>query len=446
MTVTRAHLIDALASGEAPPASWRVGTEYETFVYVAANGARLPYQAEGGAGIRDLLEAAAEQEGWALDGASGRPIGAYDGNASITLEPGGQFELSGAPFGTIQEMADELHEHTARLRQLSERFGVRWLWAGMDPLSDLSMIPWMPKPRYGIMRAYLPTRGQLALQMMQATCTVQANLDFQDEVDMGFKLRVSSGLSSIVNALFANSPYRAGQATGWLSTRGHIWTATDPDRCGLPGWIFDGDLPTYDRYVDYALKVPLFFIVRDGEYLNCAGLPFEDFLSKGFQGHEAREEDWALHLSTLFPDVRVKAYLEMRSADCVPPHLLPALPALWKGVLYDADACNAAWDLVSGWTPNERQQHRADACRSAFSAPVPQARYETREVARELLKIARYGLDRLAVASSQSSESEFLEPLEQLVARGKSLARESLESLGRSPSLDALRRRYIWSP
>jgi len=328
------------------------------------------------------------------------------------------------------------------MEMLSRRLGVRWCWAGMDPLSALEQIPWMPKRRYGVMRKYLPTRGTLGIQMMKATCTVQANVDYQDETDMGHKLRTALGLSSIVTALFANSPLAAGTQTGRLSMRSHIWTHTDPDRCGLPPWAFDGHWPTYDRYVAYALSVPLFFIVRDGAYLDCAGLPFAEFMEKGFDGHEACIEDWHLHLSTLFPDVRAKTYLETRSADCVPPDLLPALPALWKGVLYDEDARGAAWDLVRGWSMDDRLSHRDAASRDALGAAVPGAAYATRDIALELIHIARYGLGRQAAAADHGDESVFLDPLQELAERGLCPALRTLEALGKNPGREAILTHY----
>ena len=440
----RGDLLDVMAGGESPREDWRVGTEYETFAFTRDGAGRLPYEAtDGGADVLSLLTRIHEDEdSWQPDRDGSFVVGLHGAGGSITLEPGGQFELSGRPFQTVHEMKAELDEHLRRLAHLSARLGVRWCWAGADPLSALDDIPWMPKRRYAVMRRYLPSRGSLALNMMKGTCTVQANVDYADEQDMGRKLRTALGLSSIVTALFANSPLSEGRPSGRLSSRSHVWTQTDPDRCGLPAWAFDGEWPTYERYLDYALSVPLFFLVREGAYLDCAGLPFRDLMKKGFQGHGARLEDWLLHLSTLFPDVRAKTYLETRSADCVPPALLPALPALWKGILYDDDARSAAWDLVRSWTMDQRIEHRDQAARHALGAPVPGASYGTRDLAVELLGVARYGLGRIATSSGHEDEGAYLDPLESMARAGRCPAVETLERLGESPGREAILAHY----
>lgn len=424
----RRQLVEHHASGERPAAEWRIGTEYEKIVVHRDDSARLPYLSDRGRpGIRTLLDELSGCCGWRPGYEGDAVIALYGRDASVTLEPGGQFELSGAPFQRIKEIVLELRRHEVELEHLSDSLPVTWLWAGMDPIWGLEEIPWMPKARYGIMREYLPTRGRLALWMMQATCTVQANLDYADEADMGRKLRASMGLSSLVTAMFANSPFQRLAPSGFKSYRAHIWEHTDPDRCGLLPWVFDGELPTYERYVDYALGVPLFFIVRDKRYLPCAGLPFEQLLAEGFQGHGATLDDWVLHLSTLFPEVRLKTYLEMRSADVVGPRLLPALPALWKGLMYDRTALDAAWDLVKRWSFEDRLAHRHAAAQQALAAPVPGASYPTRELALEVLEIARYGLARVADRDGYADEGPYLDPLEAEVAAGRCPADRSLD-------------------
>jgi glutamate--cysteine ligase len=313
---------------------------------------------------------------------------------------------------------------------------VRWAWAGHDPVHGVDAIGWMPKQRYVIMRDYLPTRGGLALTMMKATCTVQANVDFASEVDMGKKLRAGMALASVVTAMFANSPLRSGRPCGHKSFRAHIWTDTDPDRTGLLPWTLGATLPTYEQWVTYALDAPMFFFQRDDAYVACAGLPFRRFMTHGHQGYGATMADWELHLSTLFPEVRLKTYLEMRSADCVKPELIPALPALWKGILYDGTALDAAWDLVRAWSLEDRHAHRADTARLALAAPVPQKTYETVELAKELLDIAVHGLKSIAAEREHADESIHLAPLEQLTRSGRSPADETLAWYARTSARD----------
>ena len=426
-------LTDYIASGESPRGTWRVGTEYEKLV-LARDGHRLAYEDDGARpGIGRLLNDLGEAGGWEPMEEAGTVIGLRRDGASITLEPGGQFELSGAPFATIHETRQELDTHLADLRWLSEQHGVRWAWTGLDPVHAPEAIRWMPKARYGVMRSYLPTRGQLGLTMMQRTCTVQANLDFESEADMGRKLRVGMGLASVVTAMFANSPFDQGRPSQLKSFRAHVWTDTDPDRTGLRRWAVDEALASYERWVAFALDVPMFFFVRDGAYVPCAGLPFRRFLSHGHKGHQATMADWELHLSTLFPEVRLKTYLEMRSADCVAPELIPALPALWKGLLYDSSSLDAAWDLVRRWSFEERLAHQGDAARLALDAPVPGKRYKTADIAVELLDIALNGLQTLAAEGGYEDERCHLRPLELLTRRGRCPADETLAWASRTP-------------
>jgi glutamate--cysteine ligase len=426
-------LTDYIASGESPRGAWRVGTEYEKFA-LGRDGHRLAYEDQGARpGIARLLGDLGQHGGWGAIEEAGSVIGLVRDGASITLEPGGQFELSGAPFETIHETQKELETHLADLRWLSEQHGVRWAWAGLDPVHAPEAIRWMPKARYGVMRSYLPTRGELGLTMMQRTCTVQANLDFESEVDMGRKLRVGMGLASIVTAMFANSPFDQGRPCGMKSFRAHVWTDTDPDRTGLKRWAVDETLATYERWVEFALDVPMFFFMRDGTSIPSAGLPFRRFMSHGHQGHQATMADWELHLSTLFPEARLKTYLEMRSADCVAPELIPALPALWKGILYQGSSLDAAWDLVRRWSFEERLTHRHDAARLALDAPIPGKRYSTADVAVELLDIALAGLANLAKERGHEDERVHLRALELLTRRGRCPADESLAWMAKTP-------------
>ncbi|MCC6623002.1 MAG: glutamate--cysteine ligase [Deltaproteobacteria bacterium] len=425
------QLVAHHARGERPRADWKVGTEHEKFAFTFPDLRPLPYRGAGGApGIVDLLEAMKSCCGWQPQVDRGELIALASHEGSIALEPGGQVELSGQPHKTIHETREELDRHVAELERLSRAFPVRWLWIGAQPVHGLDDLGWMPKRRYGVMREYLPTRGRLARYMMQATSTVQANLDFADERDMGRKLRTAMGVSSIVTAMFANSPFttppegEGGKPGRFKTFRAHVWTDTDNDRSGLLPFVFEDAAPTYERYVRWALDVPMFFIVRDGEYLPARGLTFRQFWQRGFHdsGHRATMEDWELHVSTLFPDVRLKTYLETRTADCVQPGLIPALPALWKGVLYSDDTLDAAWDLVRRWSFDERVEHRHAVTRDALQAPIPRSSGTTADLANELLAIARAGLATQARDGGYADEWVHLAPLAQLTASGRAPA------------------------
>jgi glutamate--cysteine ligase len=427
-------LTDYLAAGGKPRDRWRVGTECEKLAVDAQSGQRLAYLPnQASAGILNLFESLIADHDWSPVG-SDEPIVALEkSGASITLEPGGQFELSGAPFSTIHEANAEFEAHHEELRHLSRQFRLRWLFTGADACSALNDVPWMPKPRYAVMRSYLPTRGNLGLHMMKKTCTIQANLDYADEIDMGRKLRASMGIASVVQALYANSPFERGEVSPYKTVRGHIWTDTDEDRAGLLPWVFEGELPSYEQWVRQALKVPMFAVVRDGVYHPANGLTFGAFMEHGFKGWEATFDDWTFHLSTLFFEVRVKTHLEVRSADCVPPQFQMSLPALYKGVLYHPGALEACLDLTAGWSFEERLAHRIEVTKSALDAPLPRVRYKTLDLARELLSIARTGLIEQALEGQHEDEAQYLLPVENLVASGRSLADASVEWFNATP-------------
>lgn len=415
------QLVEHHARGEKPRAAWRVGTEHEKFAF-SRTLEPLQYRGApgvaGSIGIVNLLEGMQNCCGWQPLVDRGELIALESKEGSIALEPGGQVELSGQARLTIHETKAELDRHVAELERLTDELGVRWMWLGAHPVHQPADLGWMPKRRYAVMREYLPTRGGLALHMMQATSTVQANLDYGDERDMGEKLRAAMGVSSIVTAMFANSPFQSGKPSGLKTFRASVWGDTDPDRSGLLPFVFAGDAPAYEQYVRWALDVPMFFIVRDGELLPARGLTFRGFWDHGFLGHRATMEDWELHLSTLFPDVRLKNYLETRTTDCVPPRLIPALPALWKGILYSDSAVAAAWDLTKRWTMGERQQHRLDVPRDALDAPIPGSRGKTLDLARELMSIAQGALAEQAKVGGHADEAIYLEPLNELLRRG----------------------------
>lgn len=433
-----AQLVAHHARGERPRTDWKVGTEHEKFAFTYPGLRPLPYRdPAGGPGIVNLLEAMQSCCGWQPQVDRGELIALASKEGSIALEPGGQVELSGQPCRTIHETRAELDRHVAELEHLSSEFPVRWLWLGAHPVHSLDDLGWMPKRRYAVMRDYLPTRGKMARYMMQATSTVQANLDYGDERDMGEKVRTAMGVSSIVTAMFANSPFPVAGYEGaapltpgrFKTFRAHVWTDTDNDRSGLLPFVFEGDAPTYERYAEWALDVPMFFIVRDQEYLPARGLTFRAFWKHGFHdtGHHATMEDWELHLSTLFPDVRLKTYLETRTADVVPPEYICALPALWKGILYRDDARAAAWDLVKRWSFLDRQEHRGAVTRDALQAPIVHSKGTTADLANELLAIARGSLTAQARDNDHPDEGVHLDALSALTSTGRAPADVILE-------------------
>ncbi len=400
-------LVGYLRKGEKPEPEWRVGTEHEKIGLYQHDHASVPF--EGPRGIAALLENVAETDGWRRIYEGPSIVALEKDGASITLEPGGQLELSGAPLRTIHETCSEFQNHLSLMKRVSEPFGIVWLGLGINPIHGVGQIPQMPKQRYRIMRSYLPTRGSLALDMMYATATVQANFDFESEADMAAKLRMALGITPIVSAIFANSGLSEGKANGYVSRRLLIWQHTDPDRSGLLPIAFEEGFG-YRDYVEWALDIPMFFVVREGRYEAGNGMTFRHFMTEGRSGERATLDDWARHLTTLFPEVRLKRVIEVRGADAVPPGLTCSLPALWKGLLYDAGARQAAWELVAGSSHEEREAARGDVARRGLAA-----RFGDRPVlalAKELAAISCEGLRRIAHAGRRDpDESSFLDPV-----------------------------------
>ncbi len=424
--VDKRQLVEYLEAGSKPPAAWRIGTEHEKFVFRRSDLRRVPY--DGPDGIAALLQAMM-RFGWKPVVESGNVIAlSNDARCSITLEPGGQFELSGAPLETLHQTCDEVHEHLRQVRAVCDELGLGMLGLGFDPKWRRDDIAWMPKARYRIMRDYMPKKGRLGLDMMLRTCTVQTNLDYQSEADMVKKFRVGLALQPVAVALFANSPFLEGRPSGYLSLRSQVWTDTDPDRCGTLPFVFEPGFG-FERYVDYMLDVPMYFVYRDGRYIDASGLSFRDFLAGRLAvlpGEIPRLGDLIDHLTTAFPEVRLKTFLEMRGADGGPWRRLCALPALWVGILYDQTALDAAWDLVRDWTAEEREAMRIDVPRRALATPL---RSRTlRDVALEMLDIAREGLHRRARRSSDGEdETHFLDSLFTIAASGRSPAEDLLD-------------------
>ncbi|MBW2495007.1 MAG: glutamate--cysteine ligase [Deltaproteobacteria bacterium] len=415
-------LVAFLRAGEKPPEAWRVGTEHEKIGLHAAELSPVDY--EGECGIGQLLQRIADRAGWEPIYEDGNVIALQHEGASITLEPGGQLELSGAPLRTIFETCAEFHAHLELVRSVSEPMGLVWLGLGIHPIHAAEQLPQMPKERYRIMRRYLPTRGSRALIMMFTTATVQANFDYQSETDMVEKVRTALAISPIVSAIFANSSLSEGKANGFISRRMHAWTDTDPDRCGMLPIAFESDFG-YRRYVDWALDVPMFFIVRKGRFEPAYDMTFRQFLENGRKGERATLADFDRHLTTLFPEVRVKQFIEVRCADAVPSRLTCSLPALWKGILYDATARAAAANLV------EAEQAEREAAAESVSRLGLAAHYAGRpilDLARELVEIARGGLERIGHAGpSAPDESAFLDPIFAQLALEKSPGQVVLE-------------------
>jgi glutamate--cysteine ligase len=398
-----------------PRERWRVGTEYEK-VGIDRNTAKaIPYF--GRRGVEFILRELIERYGWEPEEQDGHIIALERGNAQITLEPGGQIELSGEPCETIHCTYAEFTQHIRELLEVAEQLDIVFLGLGMQPVSRLEEIEWVPKKRYRIMAPYMLKVGTLGQRMMKQTATVQANIDYSDEKDAMAKFRTGMGLTPIIVAIFANSPISEGQVNGYRSFREHIWTDTDKSRAGLLKFAFLPDV-SFDHYVQYALDVPMYFIIRNGDYIDMTGVTFRQFLEQGRYGHHATIEDWNDHLTTLFPETRIKRYIEVRCADSQPPELMLAFPALIKGLFYDSDCLQAAWDLVKTWSWDERMQAYLDSHRDALAARI--RRYSLLDLAKELLQIAWEGLRRQKAVNSQGDdETIYLDALKTLLSQGK---------------------------
>lgn len=424
----RSELVDWIASGEKPRDTWRLGTEHEKIPFYTADASPVPY--DGGRGIRALLEGLQERTGWAPIIEGDHPIGLADevGGGAISLEPGGQFELSGAPLKTLHETARETAQHLSDAKAVGEGLGIGFLTLGMSPLWTRSQTPVMPKARYRIMTNYMPKVGSLGLDMMYRTSTVQVNMDYASEADMVKKLRVSLALQPIATAIFANSPFTDGKPNGYLSMRSNIWLDTDRDRTGMMAFAFEDGFG-YEAYVDWALDVPMYFVKRGSTYHDVAGASFRDlFAGKLAQlpGERATHSDWANHVSTLFPEVRLKRYLEMRGADVGNLEHIVALSAFWTGLLYDEAALDGAWDLVKSWSAEEREKLRADVPKQALNASI--AGRSAQDIAREALALARAGLQRRAYRDEAGrDETRHLAYAEEIVASGRTPAERMLD-------------------
>lgn len=422
---SKAQLVEFLEQGAKPPASWRIGTEHEKFGYHQDDLRPLEYGGERG--IRAMLTGL-QRFGWQAVNEGDNIIALQQAGASITLEPGGQFELSGAPLENLHQTCDEVHTHLAQVKEVAQEIDAGFLGLGFNPKWRREDIPVMPKGRYEIMMRYMPTRGSLGLDMMLRSATVQVNMDFASEADMVEKFRIGLALQPVVTALFANSPFSEGKANGFLSYRSHLWTDTDPDRTGMLPFVFEDGMG-YEAYVDYALDVPMYFVYRDGRYIDTAGQSFRDFMAgrlPALPGEFATMKDWQDHITTLFPEVRLKHFLEMRGADAGAWTRLCALPAFWVGLLYDSAAQAAAKSLADGLSVDDMMRLRDEVPRLGLATPL--GRHSLRELATEAVAIAAEGLKaRARGGRSSADETEYLEPLQETVAAGRSPAELLLE-------------------
>ncbi len=422
---SRDELAAYLEQGSKPAHEWRIGTEHEKFGFYRHGHGPVPY--EGERGIRALLEALADRFGWDAVTEGGNIIALRRKDCpkggAVSLEPGGQLELSGAPLENLHETHEELRQHLIEVGEVGGELGIGFLGLGFSPKWTLAETPMMPKERYRIMTRYMPKRGRRGLDMMFRTSTVQVNMDFSDERDMVAKLRAGLALQPVATALFANSPFTDGKPNGFQSYRAEVWRDTDPDRTGLMPFAFDSGMG-FERYVDYALDVPMYFVYRDGRYIDVAGASFRNFLDgklAGLPGARPTLDDWADHLTTLFPDVRLKHFLEMRGADAGLFAQVWALPALWTGLLYDKLALDGALALTADWSEEERQALRAKVPRSGLDTPFRGG--TLRDIARETVALAESGLKRRALLDrSGEDERKALAPLLETIEDGRSPA------------------------
>ena len=423
----REQLAEYLASGCKPPQDWRIGTEHEKFGYDLARRLPLPY--EGACSIRAMLEGLRDRFGWDEVREGDALIGLVKDGANVSLEPGGQLELSGAPLETIHQTCDEVNEHLREVKEIADRIGAGFIGLGAAPEWTEAQMPVMPKGRYALMTPYMNRVGTTGTWMMYRTCTVQVNLDFASEADMVAKFRTSLALQPVATALFAASPFWEGKVNGWQSWRARIWRDLDPARTGMLPFVFEEGMG-FERYVDYALDVPMYFVYRDGRYIDALGMSFRDFLDgrlPALPGEKPTLSDWADHLTTIFPEVRIKKFMEMRGADGGPWRKICALPALWVGLLYDGPSLAAAWDLCKGWTAEERETLRHDAARYGLRAEI--GGRSLHDLARDVVAIAREGLSaraRPGAGGAVPDETHFLNALEEIVASGETASDEML--------------------
>lgn len=422
------QLADYLARGCKPESDWRIGTEHEKFGYRKDDLSPLPY--DGEKSIRAMLEGLRDNFGWTPVEEGDRIIGLEKGGANVSLEPGGQLELSGAPLETIHETCDEVNDHLSQVKAVADRIGVGFIGLGAAPHWTHGEMPLMPKGRYKLMDGYMQKVGTHGTQMMRRTCTVQVNLDFATEADMVRKLRVALALQPVATALFANSPFFEGRLNGHKSWRSRVWRDLDADRTGMLPFVFEEGFG-FEAWVQYALDVPMYFVYRDGTYIDALGQSFRDFLKgelPALPGEKPTMSDWADHLTTAFPEARLKKFIEMRGADGGPWRRLCALPAFWVGLLYDGAALDAAWDLAKGWSAETREELRVAASVDGLQARVDGVSMHV--LARSCVEIAETGLRaraRPGAGGMIPDETHFLNALKESVETGRAPADELIQ-------------------
>lgn len=422
------QLAGYLEEGCKPTSDWRIGTEHEKFGYCLETHKPLPY--EGPRSIRAMLEGLRDRFGWSEVLEAGNIIGLEKDGANVSLEPGGQLELSGAPLETIHQTCDEVNTHLVEVKEIADTIGAGFIGLGAAPEWTHDQMPMMPKGRYRLMTDYMGRVGTHGTQMMYRTCTVQVNLDFGSEADMVHKFRVALALQPVATALFANSPFFEGKINGYQSWRSRIWQSLDDDRTGMLPFVFEDGMG-FERYVDYALDVPMYFVYRDGKYIDALGMSFRDFLKgelPALPGEKPTLSDWADHLTTIFPEARIKKFMEMRGADGGPWRRLCALPALWVGLLYDQTALDGAWELCKGWSAEERDELRRDAAKDGLRARIGGRTLQS--VAADVLALSQAGLQRRARTGTGGlvpDETHFLNALHEVVERGESPSQELLQ-------------------
>jgi glutamate--cysteine ligase len=420
----KAQLIERLESGCKPKDRWRIGTEHEKFAYDVATCKPLTYDAPNG--IRTVLNEL-QRFGWEPMNEGENVIGLSKDGQHVSLEPGGQLELSGAPLENLHQTCRETNAHLDQCKEIAEELGISFLGLGFRPRETREDVPWMPKGRYKIMRAYMPKVGTMGLDMMLRTCTIQANLDFGSEADMVKKFRVAQALQSVATALFANSPFTENKPNGYLSMRAHVWTDVDNDRSGLLKFMTEEGFG-FERYVDYALDVPMYFVMREGKYIDASGQSFRDFLNgklPALPGEIPTVSDWEDHLTTLFPDVRIKRYMEVRGADGAGWRRICALPGLWTGLLYEQTALDAAWDMVKDWTWEEQVKMKADV--PALGLKTPFRDGTVQDVAQDMLAISAEGLRLRRIYDGSLDEVHFLDALMEIAISGRTPAEDLLD-------------------
>jgi glutamate--cysteine ligase len=416
----KAQLIEYFEQGNKPREKWGIGTEHEKFMFRKNNFKRLVYGT--GRGINTILTEM-QKLGWQPVLEEGKTIGLQKNGASITLEPGGQFELSGENFKTVHETFRETRKHFEELNTICSEYGFFSLPMGVDPLTRREEVPWMPKERYRFMKKHMPTKGELGLEMMTNTASIQVNLDYSSEADMVKKLRVAQALQPVATAIFANSPFSVSKPNGFLSYRAHIWDHTDPDRCGFLPFIFDEGFG-FERWADYLLDVPMYFIYRDGNYLPANKISFREFLA-GKHVLKPTMEDWNIHVSTVFPDVRLKQFIEMRGADAGCVSHIAALSALWVGLLYDDKSLEEAYELISGWDVKTIQNIRAQVPSKGLKAKNGTVSAEF--ISKQMFRMAAEGLARRAEFRGIENEGRFLEPVREITETGITQAEKLLQ-------------------